>query len=118
MQRKATVKRHFGIPLADGYAVTDLYCQGANFKKEQCMAHLSPPPSGPFLRPSLFVVTSRYAEWGDVKLLAPLWVEGKAGWQALRMKVVAAFHAASRMDAALRADLQRLQQRAQHTKVA
>jgi hypothetical protein len=37
------VKRK-GIPLQDGYAVTDYFCQGANFKKECWLAHLNIPP--------------------------------------------------------------------------
>lgn len=78
-QCKVTVRRH-NLPLGDGYVVTDYYCQGASFKKDPWLSHLSVPPTGPLSRASLYVVTSWHAEWGDVRLLTPLWVEGERGW--------------------------------------
>ena len=93
------------LPLGDGYVVTDYYCQGASFKKDPWLSHLSVPPTGPLSRASLYVVTSWHAEWGDVRLLTPLWVEGERGWSEQRRKVIDTFHKAARMDNSLRLDL-------------
>jgi len=112
---KVTIKRH-SVPLGDGYAVTDYYCQGPNFKLDPWLSHVNPPPTGPLLRPSLFVVSSRYRQWDDVKLLAPLWVEGEPGWQQQREAVITCFHNATVMSASLRKDLERLDAAANRTK--
>jgi hypothetical protein len=114
-QCKATIRRH-NIPLGDGYVVTDYYCQGANFKKDPWLSHLSVPPTGPLSRASLYVVTSRHAEWGDVRLLTPLWVEGERGWSEQRRRVIDTFHKAAHMEDSLRLDLLRLRAQAATTK--
>jgi hypothetical protein len=106
------VKRN-GIPLAEGYAVTDHYCQGANFKEECWLAHITPPPAGTFERASVFVITTRWTAWADLLLLAPLWREGDA---KQRLEVIPKFQRAAVMSQDLHDELVRLRQAAEDTK--
>lgn len=41
--------RRRGIPLREGYVVTDLSIQGVSFKQDCWILHLNWPPSGPLL---------------------------------------------------------------------
>ena len=76
-----TVKvRRRGIPLGDGYAVTDYFVQGMTFGNNPWLLHLAPPPDsgrdkddGRLTRASILVAMSRYPLWSRVRLLAPLW---------------------------------------------
>jgi hypothetical protein len=112
----ATIRvRRFGFSLSDGYAVTDYYCQGVNFKANPWLAHLNPPPNGRGLkRATIFVVLTRWSAWADVKLLCPLWA---AGDSVGRQRVIDAFHALACLEPELQAELTRLQDRAATARV-
>jgi hypothetical protein len=112
----ATIKvRRFGFSLSDGYAVTDYYCQGVNFKANPWLAHLNPPPNGRGLqRPTLFVVLTRWSAWADVRLLCPLW---PAGDLTARQRVIDTCHALACLEPALKDELTRLHDRAATARV-
>lgn len=101
----APIIKRWGIPLTDGYAVTDFTAQGASFGDDPWVIHLNPPPSGHLTRPAIFVMLTRFKGWDQVKLLAPLW---KKGDQHGRRHVLETFKKLAEKDAALAAELQRL----------
>jgi len=116
-EMSAIVKvRRFGFNLSDGYAVTDYYCQGLNFKSNPWLAHLNPPPTGkPLTRPALFVVLTRWSAWADVRLLCPLW---PAGDTAARLRIINAFHKLACLEPDLKAEIVRLRSRAAQARVS
>jgi hypothetical protein len=94
-----------GIPLDDGYCVTDYYCQGVSFGDESWVIHVAQPPGRHGLsRTSLYVMTTRYSELSRVRVLAPLW-ETPAGREAY----IDALHASARPDPELAAEFRRLE---------
>ena len=90
------VKRR-GIPLGDGYAVTDYFVQGMTFGNNPWLLHLVPPTDGrknddegTLTRASILVAMSRYPLWSKVRLLAPLWTNPQEKAAVLDMFVKAA----------------------------
>ncbi len=104
--------KRFTAPLGAGYCVTDYFAEGMSFRDQCWIAHLSPPPTGNFLRASVFVTITRWSKFNDVHLLAPLWKEGD---EATRTKVIQAFHACATMSPELITELDRLERLAQQT---
>lgn len=102
---KAVTITRTGLPLGDGYAVTDYYTQGMSFGSAPWAIHLTPPPTGAFQRASVFVSLSRYSSFDDVHLLHPLWPPGN---DKIRKEVYAKFKAAAIMDPELVQELGRL----------
>lgn len=104
----------YGVPIGEGYAVTDFYCQGMNFRDQCWLAHLSPPPDPTGLtRASVYVTLSRWHSWDDVKLIAPLWTPGN---MEERIQVIDKFTKIARLGPELRAQLIRLKDLAVSTK--
>jgi hypothetical protein len=117
VSRRVSVKR-FGFALSDAYAVTDFYCQGMSFKQARWMAHLNPPPGGKaygLKRANVFVVLTRWGEWDNVWLIAPLWPAGDA---AAREAVIDEFLRLAVLEADLKKELRRLRTAAAAAKVA
>uniref|UniRef100_A0A7S0X1T4 ubiquitinyl hydrolase 1 n=1 Tax=Chlamydomonas leiostraca TaxID=1034604 RepID=A0A7S0X1T4_9CHLO len=105
--------RRRGIPLREGYVVTDFFVQGyTNPKDKTLIMHLNPPPTGPFLRPSLVVCPSRYQEWDDVLLLSHLYNADRSN----RHEVITKFHQALQMSPDLRCEIERLTALSQQTR--
>lgn len=102
-----------GLPLGNGYAVTDYFAQGMNFRNDCWLLHLTPPPTGAFDRASLLVMLTRYSSMDDVKLLTPLWPTGNA---AARKRVIQSFYKASQMDVDLVHELARLKHASAQTR--
>lgn len=71
--REFTFKRK-GLPLGEGYVVTDYFSQGMTFASPppHFIAHLN-PPKGPWSGASFYVVLSRFRTWDDIHHLLPLW---------------------------------------------
>lgn len=95
--------RRRGIPLREGYVVTDFFIQGMSFKRECWILHLNPPPSGPLLGSSILVCISRYPTAQELHLLAPLYHD-----EASKEKVVKAFQKAFEKHVDIVTDAQRL----------
>ena len=100
-----------GIPLAGGYAVTDFFAQGMSFGDACWLVDLRPPSTGPFLRATILVMISRFANMTKLQLLAPLWDS-----PTHRTEVIARFHEALKPDPDLVRAIQRLHHIAQATK--
>ncbi len=101
-----------GIPLGDGYAVTDYFVQGMTFGMKPWMVHLTPTPDhclgdddGNLQRPGILVTLSRHPLWSRVRPIAPLWTHA-----AERESVINTFANAATMGADLVAFLARLEQ--------
>eukprot|EP00883_Tetradesmus_obliquus_P015806 jgi/Sobl393_1/8963/SZX79373.1 len=119
--RSGKVKQSFtvvrsNIPLGDGFAFTDFFCQGMSFKDQPWLADMRPPPTGTLDRASLAVVLSRFASWSRFKGLTPLWPrkttcmtkEAKAARKILKNKTIDYYWQMAKMHPELRAELQRL----------
>jgi hypothetical protein len=93
-----------GIPLDDGYCVTDYFCQGVSFGSECWIIHAAQPPGRHGLsRTSLYVLTTRYAALSHVRVLAPLWNTPEE-----RESYIDALLQSSQMDQDLAREFQRL----------
>ena len=106
-----------GIPLGDGYAVTDYFVQGMTFGLKPWMIHLTPTPDhclgddeGNLQRASVLVTLSRHPLWSKVRPLAPLWTS-----LAEREAVINLFVQAASMGPDLVAFLARLEECGQRT---
>lgn len=95
--------RRRGIPLREGYVVTDFFIQGMSFKHDCWLLHINPPPTGPLLGSSVLVCVSRYPTAAELHLLAPLFHD-----EASKEKVVQAFQRALTKSKDIIADTQRL----------
>ncbi len=113
--------RRVGLPLGEGYAVTDYYCQGLSFREKYWLAHLTPPSDGGGIkRASLFVIKSRFRAWSAVIPVAPLWDPHASNAASERERVIDAYWQAARMSGVevhLAAELQRLRALAAATNV-
>ena len=102
-----------GIPLGNGYAVTDYFVQGMSFKSDPWALHLNPPPTGKLTRASVVVPLTRYGSWDHVKLLQPLWPRGDA---KARDRVIRRFHALLQSNDDFVAEMARLHELAAQTR--
>ncbi len=113
--------RRVGLPLGEGYAVTDYYCQGLSFRENYWLAHFTPPSDGGGIkRASLFVIKSRFRAWSAVIPVAPLWDPHAGNAASERDRVIDAFWQATRMSGVevhLATELQRLRAAAAATQV-
>jgi hypothetical protein len=86
-----------------------LHMQGMTFGKEPWLLHLNMPPNNVLLRASIYVVLTRYTEWDDIHLLAPLWTNAVE-----ELAIKQAFHDAATFthsgDQALLQEWERLEQ--------
>jgi len=92
------------FPLADGNAVTDYFTQGMSFGAAPWLLHLTPPPTGPFQRASVYVALTRHRSWADVRLVAPLWDS-----PARRQETIGKFAKAAEEDKELVDEMRRLE---------
>lgn len=104
-----TIRRR-GIPLGEGYVVTDFYTQGMSFKDDCWVAHLNLPYGGgstnATLRASMFVLLSRFRSWDHVRILLPLW--DRRATQADKDKVIDRFLKICELPANFKAELDRI----------
>ncbi len=114
--RLITVHR-WGIPLGDGYAVTDYAAQGASFGLAKWLIHLNPPNGrgGTMARASVFVMLTRYGGWDTLALLCRLW---RTGDEVARKRVINILVEKARRDNHLAAELERLQDHARTTRAS
>lgn len=111
-----TISRR-GIPLAEGYVVTDFYTQGMSFKENCWVAHLNLPPGGgttnATLRASMFVLLSRFASWEHVRILVPLWRSNAT--QKEKDKIIDRYHNICKLPENFKAELERLKKQSAAT---
>lgn len=110
---KVTIQRR-GIPLGEGYAVTDYYTQGMSFNEDCWVAHITPPPGGKMQRASMFVLLSRFRSWKHVRILLPLWNESTTA--SKKAAIVDRFLTMTRLPEAFRNELEELEKNVKATR--
>ena len=106
----------YGFQLGSGFCVTDYYAQGLSFRDDVWFAHLCRPERGRLQRTSVLVTLSRCAGWDRMKAWTPLWPADATDDEI--DAVVDAFHAAAAPSRDLVVEMERLRDRATHTRAA